>query len=547
MKKDSSLRLQSLAAILGLLTAAIALPAWSAERIQFFVGPFEPTIYVDDLETFAETGEIEPTLRPFANRLDSEQKESLRAFLNTSYDLSPIPVSQFTNSFLGEALLERAGQVIQTDSRLNGLKAVRASLILAAADGDGGFNTINIMRHFPGETIQLNFPLTKQIAAEGQQIFKERDKAVSGIKQMAQSQAATQGEIPFGDLQSSGPYRWQMETFTFQNSGRPTESQADLYTPAIATASPGSIPVVVISHGFASNEKTFSYLAEHLASHGYGVVALEHTETSAERVLRFFWGQDKAPDPIDLLLRPQDITAALDTLSAKQGKNDRSSINTTVSTTVKNLNLDSVGLLGQSLGGYTVLAAGGATIDWSSLSDDCGMISARPSLNLSMFVQCSLLNVPRETSLAVADSRVSAIIALNPLSSAIFGQSGLQNIDAPVMLVAGTDDYIAPALPEQIEPFSWLETEHKTLVVMEGGTHFSFLNREEMSAIPFSNSLTGPDPAQARPQVQALSLAFFNRHLQNQAEAEAFISQRYLNTFPTEPFQFSVVDSLAVE
>ena len=111
------------------------------------------------------------------------------------------------------------------------------------------------------------------------------------------------------------------------------------------------------------------------------------------------------------------------------------------------------------------------------------------------------------------------------------------------MLVAGTDDYIAPALPEQIEPFSWLETEHKTLVVMEGGTHFSFLNREGMSAIPFSDSLTGPDPKQARPQMQALSLAFFNRHLQNQSEAEAFISQRYLNTFPAEPFQFSVIDS----
>ena len=426
MKQDASFFRQSLAVTLGLLTAAIAFPAWSAERIQFFVGPFEPTIYVDDLETFANTGEIEPTLRPFANRLDDEQRESLRAFLNTSYNLSPIPVSQFANSFLGEALLERAGQVVQTDNRLNGMKAVRASLVLAAADGEDGFNTINIMRHFPGETIQLNFPLAKQIAAEGQQIFRERDKAVSSIQQMAQAQAAIQGEMPAGDPQSNGPYRWQMETFSFQNPGRPTESQADLYAPAVNAASPGDIPVVVISHGVASDEKTFAYLAEHLASHGYGVVALEHTETSAEKVLRFFWGQDKAPDPIDLLLRPQDITAALDTLSAKQTNSDDA-----ISATVKNFNLDSVGLLGQSLGGYTALAAGGATIDWSFLSEDCDMLSARPSLNLSMFVQCSLLNVPRDTSLAVADSRVSAIIALNPLSSAIFGRSGLQNIDDP--------------------------------------------------------------------------------------------------------------------
>ncbi|EDX86003.1 conserved hypothetical protein [Synechococcus sp. PCC 7335] len=534
-----------IAAALGLLNATlIALPAQSAERIQFFVGPFEPTVYVDDLETFAKTGNIEPRLASFINRLDADQKASLRAFLNARYDISPIPVSQFTYSFLGEQLLQRAGQVIQTDSYLNGMKAIRASLILAAAD-EAGFTTINVMRQFPTDTIQLDFRLARKIAREGQQIFVERDEVVSKINQVAQAKASTQPKpLSANDPQRKGPYAWQVETITFQNSGRLESSQADVYAPISTTAEPDSIPVIVISHGVASDRRTFSYLAEHLASHGYGVVALEHTETSAEKLVRFFWGQDKAPDPIDLLLRPQDITAALDTLTDWQNSSRPPNVHQDVNQAVRNFNLKSVGLLGQSLGGYTVLAAAGAAIDWPFLSADCEMLPERPSLNLSMFVQCSLLQIPRNTPLEVADPRVAAVIALNPLASSIFGRSGIQQVEVPVMLVAGTDDYVAPALLEQIEPFSWLETTYKHLVIMERGTHFSFLDRENGSVVPFSDTFTGPNPQRARPQVQALSLAFFNQHLKKISEADMYLTQRYLNTFPTEPFKFTLVDEL---
>lgn len=536
--KKFSFRRPKLAATLSLLAAVVtALPAQSAERIQFFVGPFEPTIYIDDLETFANTGEIEPRLQPFANRFNSEQQETLRAFLNASYDISPVPVSQFTNSYLGELLLQKAGQVIQTENRLSGMKAIRAALVLAAADEDSDFNTINILRHFPGQTIQLDFPLAKQVAAEGQQIFRRRDTIVNNIKEIAQAQATSPTTIPPNDPKFSGPYTWQTQTFTFQTPERPTESLADLYVPDIAT---DNIPVIIISHGVASNRGTFAYLAEHLASHGYAVVTLEHSETSSDRLFRFFWAQDRAPDPIDLLHRPQDITAVLNELVQQQAIAPSTS-------PLKNFNLQSVGLLGQSLGGYTALASAGAAIDWQYLENSCAMLQERPSLNFSMFVQCSLLQVPKDTSLEVADPRVSAIIALNPLSSAIFGPSGLENISIPVMLVAGTEDYIAPAIPEQIEPFTRLKTTDKTLVVMEGGTHFSFLNPDSDGAIPFTGNFTGPDPEKSRPQIQALSLAFFNRHLKNQPEAEAFISQRYLNTFPTTPFQFSLVKRIALE
>ncbi|MEO0771131.1 MAG: alpha/beta hydrolase, partial [Cyanobacteria bacterium J06649_4] len=361
---------------------AIILPAQGAERIQFFFGPFEPTIYVEDLETFAHTGEIPERLKPVAGRFNDEQLASLRTGLNAQYELSPIPVAQFTYSTLGENLLRKLGQVVQTDNFLSGMKGIRSALILAAADEDqDGLTALNVMRHFPSQTIQIDFSLAQEIATENVQIFRRRDDVIAEIEQFARSQAVG-GAMPESreDPRQPGDRTWQIETISFQTPGRRESSLADLYlpnasgealdTPAGSLSNSESIkefgresnkeiPVVVISHGVASTRNTLAYMAEHFASHGYAVVSIEHTETSAENFSRFLWGQGRAPGGRELLLRPQDITAVLDLLSTRQANARQTDSDSALS----HLNLASVGVLGQSLGGYTVLAAGGAKID----------------------------------------------------------------------------------------------------------------------------------------------------------------------------------------
>lgn len=47
----------------------------------------------------------------------------------------------------------------------------------------------------------------------------------------------------------------------------------------------GSYPLVVLSPGFAMTPGTYAWLAEHLASHGFVVVAPEHPETLDPRNL----------------------------------------------------------------------------------------------------------------------------------------------------------------------------------------------------------------------------------------------------------------------
>ncbi|MFL9449630.1 alpha/beta hydrolase family protein [Tolypothrix bouteillei VB521301_2] len=107
------------------------------------------------------------------------------------------------------------------------------------------------------------------------------------------------------------------------------------------------------------------------------------------------------------------------------------------------------------------------------------------------------------------DPRVKAVIAINPVDSIIMGQDSLSQIKIPVMIVSSSADTIAPALLEQIQPFSWLTTPNKYLVLINGGTHFSAIAESPNAAIPLPTRVTGPSPVLARGYVQALVFLFF--------------------------------------
>ncbi|MGD1914031.1 MAG: alpha/beta hydrolase [Rivularia sp. (in: cyanobacteria)] len=527
-----------IAAIFGLCSSMLTIqPVYSAERIQFFYGPIGSTIEFKELEEVAKTGKLKENTSILDNFLNDEQLVLLQSFLNTRFDIDVVGISQITYASAGSKLLQRLGQVIQTENSLNGFKALRAALIFAAGDEEG-LTVMNVIRQFPLETIQINLPLALKLTKENEEIFEKQTKIAADIRQIAQSKASNKSVLsPDFDPSTKGNYTWNFKTIPFQNPGRSEVSKADLYLPNQQLTSSQQLPVAVISHGTASNRQTFGYLAQHLASHGYAVVVPEHVDTSTNKFAQIFNGLEGPPDPNTLLLLPKDITAVLDELE-RRAKSEPE---------LQSLNLQAVGVLGQSLGGYTVLAAAGAQLSREKLTDVCSTtVGERPILNLSMLIQCRLLEIPTDKSLTVKDDRIKAVIAINPLTSHLFGETGLNQLQAPVLFIAGTDDYFVPALPEQIKPFQQLEIEDKYLVMMENGTHFSTLEMvENEEGLPVPESFIGPNPTKAQPQMRSLSLAFFNRFLLNQTESEIYLNQGYLNTFKPEPFQFNIVRDLS--
>ncbi|NDJ25308.1 alpha/beta hydrolase [Nostoc sp. B(2019)] len=530
---------------LGLLsTVCTATPGLGADRISFYYPPFgEFSLPVNSLETFAKEGKIDEDLSFYASRATPEQLAQLRDLLQQRFNVTPTLVSQVTYSPVGEQLMKRLGELLLTESRKNGFYAIRAALILAAADKDG-LTVLNLLRRFPSNTMRVNFTEGLRIVDDLSQLLERRDQVVAFLQKEVIAQAAI-STVDFSqqlDLRSPGKFRWAIKSLELNDISRNRRMPVDLYLPVATLQSTPDIsssafPVMVISHGVASDRSTFVYLAKHLASYGFAVAVLEHPGSNAERFEQYFSGLAGPPEAQEFIDRPLDIKFLLDELQRLekvdpnlQGK----------------LNLQQVGAIGHSFGGYTVLTLAGAKINFDQLSQDCD--SNNSSLNVSLVLQCQAIELP-PLNYQLKDDRIKVVIAINPVNSSVLGESGMSQIKVPVMLVTASQDIFAPPVPEQIRPFTWLSNPNKYLVLIENATHFTAIDEptSENNVLPVPPALLGPDRTAAYSYVNALSVAFLETHLLNRPEYRSYLQPSYAKFISKEPLNLSIFQSLPID
>ncbi len=104
----------------------------------------------------------------------------------------------------------------------------------------------------------------------------------------------------------------------------------------------GPYPLLVYSHGFVSDHRNGAYLAEHLASHGFVVAAVNHPLTH--------WGAPGGPRVADVVNQPGDVSFVIDRLVARSAD-----AGDALAATIDEAR---IGVLGVSLGGLTATLAG---------------------------------------------------------------------------------------------------------------------------------------------------------------------------------------------
>ena len=520
---------------LGILATLLPISARAAERISFIYAPFgEFYIYVDDLEIWAKEGRITPRLAFFTNRIEPEQVEMLQDLLSRNIGLNPLAIYRFSHSPIGETVFRNMGEALKADFNLNGFYALRAAVNQAAFHEDG-LTIVNTLRQFPLDTIILDTDVALKWVEEASELLRDKEFIVAAIKQQAEAeknQTTSTTSNYQEDLRTSGKLRWSKETLMFQNPNREAPSAFDLYLPDYEVKKPA--PLIVISHGLGSNRNTFAYLGEHLASHGFAVAIPEHIGTNSDKFSKFLSGLARPPKPSNLINRPLDVTFLLDKLEQESLSNPNLQ---------GRLNVQKVGVIGQSLGGYTVLTLGGAQLNRENVEEECvGERNNNVFFNLSVLIQCRLSDLPL-SNYSLRDERVQAVLALNPLSNGIFGKQGISRIQVPTMIVAGVNDFVTPPVPEQIYPFAWLQNPNKYLMLVEEGTHFTFLE-EEVGIFPIPEQLVGPDPSLAFSSLKALSTAFFKTYITERSEYNIYLSPSYIESINTNPFKFYLIQSL---
>ncbi len=178
-------------------------------------------------------------------------------------------------------------------------------------------------------------------------------------------------------------------------------------------------PLVIVSHGYPGSRYFLSYLAENLASKGYVVAAIDHTDS--------VFGAEK-PFPSTLLNRANDqlftIGAIID-LAATSGHFLQGIVDTA-----------RVGIVGYSMGGYGALASAGAGYSTKSMSH-----GAVPG---GYFADWEAGSAKLQARLR---KEVKAVVAIAPWGAqppyTSWDAEGLANIRVPMLVIAGDQDDVS--------------------------------------------------------------------------------------------------------
>ncbi|MTJ51739.1 alpha/beta fold hydrolase [Anabaena sp. UHCC 0253] len=533
----STLRKNSLSLVLSMLlpTFGISNSVMAAEQIHASYSALEISIPISILESYAKHGIINADLAGYYQYIPAHKLQELRNILMQPLRISPSVASQFLDTQQGKFILQRLTELIKTSShpKESEFQALRTALIAAAAEPEG-LNLLNLLRKYPQKSISIDVASGMQIADELEKMISETEKAISTIIQASHLEAATislENLSQLSELSNQPNLLTQKQTLQLFDSIRNRHLSTDIYIPN--TLQPA--PVIVISHGLGLDSSNFRYLANYLAKNGFAVVIPNHPGSDAKQLQSLIKrNSNQVAHPNEFKDRPLDIKYILDQLGSDSRFQHR-------------LNLQQVGVFGQSLGGYTALALVGAKINFEQLKQDCHAEKVRNTWNMSLLLQCRALELPNQSGKEdnLQDQRIKAAIAVNPITSSIFGQAGLSQIHTPVMIIGSSEDTVAPALYEQILPFSWITYPQKYLVMLLGATHFSTIGNSNPGStqIALSTDMVG-DVFQAQHYMNALSLPFFQTYVAKKPEYLPYLNAAYAQSISSQSLGLNLVQSL---
>jgi len=211
-----------------------------------------------------------------------------------------------------------------------------------------------------------------------------------------------------------------------------------------ATADP--YPLVLLSHGYPGNRFLMSHLGENLASKGYVVASIDHTDSTYRTQTAF---------GSTLVNRPLDQLFVLDEMARinADGASDLAGM----------IDTDNTGLIGYSMGGYGAIITAGGGVTEASVAYPWG----GPQGTLGIHQEGS------ETHEALPDPRIKTAVAIGPwgMNTGFWDAEGLAGIEIPMLFIAGSDDTVS--LYEEGVRAIWEGATgiDRSLLTFEGGGH----------------------------------------------------------------------------
>ncbi|MCB5199574.1 alpha/beta fold hydrolase [Loktanella sp. TSTF-M6] len=204
---------------------------------------------------------------------------------------------------------------------------------------------------------------------------------------------------------------------TYDTVLRDGVTQTTLTGRAARDASPAAdntFPLVIISHGYPGNRFLMAHLGENIASKGYVVASIDHTDSTYS---------DQSAFGSTLYNRPWDQRFVVDQME---------SLDDDLGALVQDGN---AAVVGYSMGGYGALIYAGAGVTQESLDFGYSPPQQLLARNLS----------GSDSHASLSDDRIKAFVAIGPWgnNSGFFSPDTLAAIDSPLMLIAGEIDDVS--------------------------------------------------------------------------------------------------------
>jgi predicted dienelactone hydrolase len=288
----------------------------------------------------------------------------------------------------------------------------------------------------------------------------------------------------FGARAMPGGERFRVATTEWRDAGRDRVVPLKIYAPD----GNGPFPVLLFSHGLGGSRDAGAEWAEHWASHGYLVLALQHPGSDAS-----LWrgaatpadaarGMRSGMTAEQYVLRVEDVRFVIDELARRRDARDP---------VAAKADLRRIGMSGHSFGAQTTQAVAGERF-----------------------------SVPAK----LADPRVRAAIAFSPSARGAEAALGERfgGISIPFLSITGTRDGDVAgtgATPDnRTRPFRYMQPPDKYLLVLAGADHMVFNGQPGLRREPSAEEAAQGDA------VKAATLAFWDAYLKDDARAKTWLA-----------------------
>ena len=175
-----------------------------------------------------------------------------------------------------------------------------------------------------------------------------------------------------------------------------------------------TFPLVVISHGYPGNRYLLSHLAENLASKGYVVASIDHTDSTYRTQAAF---------GSTLVNRSLDQLFVLDQMAQKSAEGAEFA---------GLYDAENTGLIGYSMGGYGAIITAGSGVTETSV----GYTWGGPHGTLGVHQAGS------DTHNDLPDPRIKTAVAFGPwgMNRGFWDAEGLAGVQIPMLFIAGSQD-----------------------------------------------------------------------------------------------------------